>query len=261
MIIGNKRFEGGTFVMAIINVTPDSFYAPSRATKDSVLFAAERAIEEGAAVLDIGAQSTRPGYTEISAEEEIARIAEPIRRIKRRFDIPVSADTYYSKCARAALDEGADMINDIWGLTHDEDMAAVCAEYGASVCIMHNSRTPIVGDMFAQVKEFLQSSVNRALSAGISKDKILLDGGVGFGKSREQNAELIQNYGSLSSLGYPLLLGASRKSVFGGTPEERLAPTLAATRHAAEQGVLFVRVHDVKQNVAAIQEAMQCKRS
>ena len=240
--------------MAIINVTPDSFYAPSRATADSVLFAAERAVQEGAAVLDIGAQSTRPGYSEVSAEEEISRLIAPLRQIKRRFGIPVSADTYFSQTARAALDEGADMINDIWGLTRDPAMAAVCAEYGASVCLMHNAPSQIAGDMWAQVTDFLKGSANLALAAGIPKDKILLDGGVGFAKSREQNLELMQNYNRLSALGYPLLLGASRKSVFGGTPEQRLQPTLAATKRAAEQGVLFVRVHDVKQNVAAIKE-------
>ena len=240
--------------MAIINVTPDSFYAPSRATADGALFAAERAIEEGAAVLDIGAQSTRPGYSEVSSEEEISRLVEPLRQIKRRFDIPVSVDTYFSQSARAALNEGADMINDIWGLTRDPAMVAVCAEYGASVCIMHNSPSQVAGDMWKKIAAFLRNSSQLALAAGIPKDKIVLDGGVGFAKSREQNAELIQNYGRLSALGYPLLLGASRKSVFGGTPEERLAPTLAATKRAAEQGVLFVRVHDVKENVAAIKE-------
>ncbi len=254
MIIGNKRFDGGTHVMAIINVTPDSFYAPSRATADGALFAAERAIEEGAAVLDIGAQSTRPGYSEVSAEEEISRLIQPLRQIKSRFDIPISVDTYFAQSARAALDEGADMINDIWGLTHDSAMAEVCARYGASVCIMHNSRSQIVEDLWGEISTFLRSSAQLALAAGIRKDKIVLDGGVGFAKSREQNAELIQNYGRLSALGYPLLLGASRKSVFGGTPEQRLEPTLTATKRAAAQGVLFVRVHDVKQNVAAIKE-------
>ena len=240
--------------MAIINVTPDSFYVPSRAMADSALFAAERAVEEGAAVLDIGAQSTRPGYTEVSAEEEISRFIQPLRQIKKRFNIPVSVDTYFSQSARAALSEGADMINDIWGFRRDLAMATVCAEYGASVCLMHNSATQISGDMWAEVTNSLRSSAQLAIAAGIPKDRILLDGGVGFAKSRQQNLELIENYGRLSVLGYPLLLGASRKSVFGGSPEERLQPTLAATRRAAAQGVLFVRVHDVKQNVAAIKE-------
>ena len=255
MIIGNKNFPCGTHVMAIINLTPDSFFAGSRQTADSALFAAERAIEEGAEVLDIGAQSTRPGYTEVSAEEEISRFIGPLTQIKKRFDIPVSVDTYFSLSARAALDAGADMINDVWGLTHDDDMASAIASYGASVCIMHNARTPLSGDIWPQIEGFLRRSAALAESAGIGKDRICLDGGIGFAKSREQNFELLNNYERLASLGYPLLLGVSRKSMFGGLPEERLALTVEATRLACEKGVLFVRVHDVKENVAAIRGA------
>ena len=139
MIVGGQSFENRTFVMAIINLTPDSFWHGSRANCDDILFRAERAIKEGAAILDLGAQSTRPNYTEVSADEEIARLEKPLAAIKREFGIPVSVDTYFSKCARAALELGADMLNDVWGLTHDEDMAEVIAKAGASVCIMHNA--------------------------------------------------------------------------------------------------------------------------
>lgn len=256
MIIGNKAFEGGTHVMAIINLTPDSFWQGSRRTLSDVLAAAEKAVEDGAEVLDIGAQSTRPGYTEVSAEEEISRFLQPLKLIKKHVPVPVSIDTYFTESARAALGEGADMINDIWGLTHDEKMAATIASYGASVCIMHNSKTQLSGDIWAPIKEFLSNSVNIAISAGISPERICLDGGIGFAKSREDNLRLLEGYGRLSELGYPLLLGASRKSLFGGRVEERLAPTLAATKKAVRDGVMFVRVHDVKENVLAIKEAL-----
>lgn len=241
--------------MAIINLTPDSFWGASRQTVYTALAAAERAIEEGAEVLDLGAQSTRPGYTEVGADEEIRRLAAPLSEIKKHFSVPVSVDTYFSACARAALEEGADMINDVWGLTHNADMASVVAKYGASVCIMHNATAQLSGDIWQPIKDFLINSVNIAKLAGISDDRICLDGGIGFAKSREQNLELLAHYGRLSSLGYPLLLGCSRKSLFGGRAEDRLAPTVAATKLAVKQGIAFVRVHDVKENVAAVREA------
>lgn len=254
MIIGNKKFENYTYVMAIINLTPDSFWAASRKSADNVLFAVERAITEGAAVIDLGAQSTRPGYTEVTADEEISRFEKPLKMIKERFDIPVSADTYFSKSAEAALELGADMINDIWGLARDKDMAQTIAKRNASVCIMHNAERALSGDIWRPIEEFLQKSVQTALDAGIDKDKIILDGGIGFAKNREQNFELLNGYERLSALGYPLLLGTSRKSMFGGDPADRLPQTVASTRLAAQKGVLFVRVHDVKENAEAIKE-------
>ena len=254
MKIGNKIFENYTYVMAIINLTPDSFWAESRKDADDVLFAVERAQKDGAAVIDIGAQSTRPGYKEISAQEEIARFEKPLAAIKKRFDIPLSVDTYFPQSARAALELGADMINDIRGLAHDEDMAKTVAEFNASVCIMHNSKTQLSGDIWGAIESFLAKNAQKALNFGIEKDKIILDGGIGFAKTREQNFELLYGYERLKKLGYPLLLGASRKSMFGGKVEDRLAQTLESTRLAAEKGVLFVRVHDVKENAEIIKK-------
>ncbi|MBD5632617.1 MAG: dihydropteroate synthase [Clostridia bacterium] len=254
MIIGNKVFENYTFVMAIINLTPDSFWKESRKCADEVLFAVERAQKDGAAVIDLGAQSTRPGYVEVSADEEISRFERPLQMIKERFDLPVSVDTYFQKSAEAALSLGADMINDIWGLTHDKGMAETVAKYGASACIMHNAKRPLSGDIWGPIEEFLRSSVNLAVSCGIDKDRICLDGGIGFAKSREQNWELLNSYERLNLLGYPLLLGTSRKSMFGGNAEDRLPQTIESTRLAARKGVLFVRVHDVKENAQAIRE-------
>ncbi|MDE6442286.1 MAG: dihydropteroate synthase [Clostridia bacterium] len=254
MIIGNKKFENYTYVMAIVNLTPDSFYAHSRNTEHTVLKTVERMVSEGAAVIDIGAQSTRPGYREISADEEISRLERPLRLIKENFDIPVSVDTYFSKSADYALSMGADMINDVWGLAHDKDMVDVIAKHGASVCIMHNAKETLEGDIWQPVKGFLKNSVDVALKAGIDKEKICLDGGIGFAKTREQNFDLLKCYNRLSELGYPLLLGASRKSMFGGRVEDRLPQTLESTRIAVKHKVLFVRVHDVKENVQVIKE-------
>ncbi len=257
MKIGEKQFIDGTYVMAIINLTPDSFYEPSRRNEDDVLFAVDKAIKEGASIIDIGPQSTRPGHTQVSAEEEIKRFAEPLRKIKERFDIPVSIDTYYSESARVALEEGADMINDVWGLTYDEKMADLISSFDASACIMHNSKTPLSGDIWGDIESFLRRSVELALKAGVDKDKICIDGGIGFAKNAEQNFELLNGYERLNSLGYPTLLGCSRKSMFGGNVEDRLQPTLEATRLAVKKGVLFVRVHDVKENVQAITETLR----
>ena len=253
MKIGNKNFENYTYVLAIINLTPDSFFAGSRKNEYTVLKAVEGAIADGAAAIDLGAQSTRPNYSEISADEEISRLIRPLEAIKKNFDIPVSVDTYFSKCAEAALSAGADMINDIWGLTHDSDMAKAIARHNGSVCIMHNAKEALTGDIFPQITDFLKNSVALALNAGIEKDKICVDGGIGFAKSKEQNFELLENYEKLD-FGYPLLIGTSRKSMFGGRVEERLEATLQSTRLAAKKGVLFVRVHDVKENARAIKE-------
>lgn len=257
MIIGGRDFKNYTFVMAIINLTPDSFYSGSRRTCDDVLFATEKAVKEGAAIIDIGAQSTRPGYTAISADEELSRLEKPLQMIKSRFDIPVSVDTYYEKCAAFALSAGADMINDIWGLTHDKNMAEAIACHNASVCVMHNANSRVEGDFWHTVLSFLKNSTQIALDAGIDKDKICVDGGIGFAKDREQNFELLNGYEKLHTLGYPSLLGCSRKSMFGGRAEDRLPQTVEATRLAARKGVLFVRVHDIAENVRAIKEVYE----
>ncbi len=254
MIIGNRQFKDYTFVMAIVNLTPDSFWQGSRNDEYTVLKTVEKAVKDGAAVIDIGAQSTRPGYTEVSADEEISRFERPLQLIKQNFGIPVSVDTYFSKSAEAALGMGADMINDVWGLSHDEDTARIIAKHNAAVCIMHNSKEVLSGDIWQPIKSFLNKSVALALNAGIDKDKICLDGGIGFAKTKEQNLQLLNGYDKLSCLGYPLLLGTSRKSMFGGRVEDRLAPTVESTRLAARKKVLFVRVHDVKENAQAIKE-------
>ena len=254
MIIGNKTFESGTHVMAIINLTPDSFFAKSRTTSKDLLIRCEKAINDGAEVLDLGAQSTRPGHTPVSADEEILRFNTSIQDIKKHFpDIPVSIDTYYHEVAKYALDNGADLINDIWGLQYDNgEMSSVIAKYNAACCIMRNSKTGIYGDLIQDSINYLKKSLDIAYKANIERDKIVLDGGIGFNVTIDQSWELLNNYDKLSILGYPLLLGTSRKRMFGGDVEDRLQATLDSTLLACKKNILFVRVHDVKENKEVI---------
>lgn len=257
MKIGKYSFAQGTHVMAIINLTPDSFYSASRTDEKELLTRVKTAISQGAEVIDIGGQSTRPDHVAISPQEEWKRIENAVSIIKDNFDIPLSVDTYYPYVASKALQKGADLINDVWGLQYRGDdsceMAKTIAEFNASVCIMHN-QTAISADdeLMENICAFFDKSIQIAKSAGISDDKIMLDGGIGFGKTREQNFYLVENYEKLHRLPYPLLLGTSRKSMFGGNVEDRLAPTLQTTRLAVQKGVLFVRVHDVKENKETI---------
>ena len=220
MKIGAKEFQNHTYVMGILNVTPDSFSDGGRFNEmDRALFRTEEMIREGAAVIDVGGESTRPGYTRISDEEEIGRTAPVIERIKERFDIPVSIDTYKSSVARAALQAGAELVNDIWGFRMDREMAAVTAEFGASCCLMHNRKEPVYQDFCADVLGDLKESIALAKEAGIPDERIMTDPGVGFAKSYEQNLEIIRRMECLKELGYPVLLGTSRKSVIGLTLE------------------------------------------
>lgn len=255
MKIGSKVFESGTHLMGILNVTPDSFFSGSRVTSDSILKRAEEMVKEGVEIFDVGAQSTRPGHIPVSPEEEMRRLSEPLQLLRQNFDIPISVDTYFASVAEFALQRGADLINDIWGLQYDEKMASTIAKYDGAVCIMHNQNGTEYGDFWGDIEVFLKKSLDLALKAGISPDKICLDGGIGFGKTKEQNWELLKSYNRLDSLGYPLLLGVSRKSMFGGLPEERLAPTVEATVLATKMGVRFVRVHDIKENREGIERA------
>lgn len=259
MRIGCHDFavKGHTHVMGILNITPDSFSdGGSYNTVEQALYRVEEMIGEGADVLDIGGESTRPGYVSVSEEEEIDRISTVIEKVKSSFDIPVSVDTYKSKVARAGIDAGADMINDIWGLKFDEDMAGVIARANIPCCLMHNRKEAVYENFMEDVLWDLEKSLDIAHWAGISDEKIILDPGVGFGKSYENNLEIIGRLEVMHSLGYPILLGASRKSVIGLTldlpSDERVEGTLVTSVYAALKGAMFVRVHDVKENVRAI---------
>lgn len=255
MTIGNHHFdtEHETYIMGILNVTPDSFSDGGRHNVlDAALRHAERMLAEGAAIIDVGGESTRPGYTPISDEEEIARIAPVIEALTARFDAPVSVDTYKSAVAKAAIDAGAAMVNDIWGFKHDEKMAPLVAATGTACCLMHNRHNRDYGVFLDDLKADLCESVEIALAAGVPHGNIVLDPGVGFAKSHAQNLQAIQEVGELHELGYPLLLGTSRKSVIAKTldlpVEGRLEGTLATTVLAVMKQCAFVRVHDVAEN-------------
>jgi dihydropteroate synthase len=259
MKIGTHEFDtdNQVYVMGILNVTPDSFSDGGKWNElDAALHHTEQMIADGAAIIDVGGESTRPGYTMISDEEEIERTAPVIEAIRSRFDIPISIDTYKSKVAGAAVNAGADLVNDIWGLKYDEKMAALIAEKKVACCLMHNRTDTEYTNFMEDMMTDLTETVALAKKAGIADDRIILDPGVGFAKSYENNLEAIREVGKLKKLGYPVLLGTSRKSVVGLTLDtdknERVEGTLVTTVFGVQQGCAFVRVHDVKENVRAI---------
>ena len=259
MRIGNREFEnhGKTYVMGILNVTPDSFSDGGRwNTLDAALKHAQEMKEQGADILDIGGESTRPGYTKISSEEEIERVAPVIEAVKARIEIPISVDTYKAPVARAAIAAGADLINDIWGLKADSEMAALIAETGAACCLMHNRKEAVYNDYIPDVLTDLQESLTLADQAGIDRSRVILDPGIGFAKSLEQNLILMNHLEVLHTLGCPILLGTSRKSMIGLTlnlpSDQREEGTLVTTVMAVEKGCMFVRVHNVRANARAI---------
>ncbi len=257
MIIGNREFKDRTYVMGILNVTPDSFSdGGAHNTLDTALKHTKKMISEGADIIDVGGESTRPGYTLISDDEEISRVVPVIEKIKNNFNIPVSVDTYKSAVAKAAANAGADLINDIWGFKYDEKIAAVTAEYNLPCCLMHNRKGTNYTDFVGDVVSDLNESIEIAQKYSIDKSKIILDPGVGFAKTYEQNLEIINKLEALDALGCPVLLGTSRKSVIGlalNLPaNERVEGTIATSVIAVIKNSLFVRVHDVKENKRAI---------
>lgn len=268
MIIGNQEFleEGHTYVMGILNVTPDSFSDGGRYNHlDAALKHTEQMIKDGAAIIDVGGESTRPGHEKITDQEEIDRILPVIEKIKQEFSVPVSLDTYKAAVAKEGIQAGADLLNDIWGLQYDPAMGKIVADSGVAYCLMHN-RDKITEEMDAdlfigQMKE----DAKRALDAGIKKERIILDPGVGFAKTQEQNLMTIANLDHLKALGYPVLLGTSRKSVIGYVldvpTDKRLVGTLATSAVAVQTGCMFVRVHDVKENVELIQMLERIRES
>lgn len=268
MRIGNREFdtENGVYVMGILNVTPDSFSDGGRwLERDAALRQAAKMAAEGAAIIDIGGESTRPGHRPVGAEEEAARVLPVIAAVKRETGLPVSVDTYRHETARLALEAGADMINDIWGLRYDGgEMARLIAQSGAACCLMHNRKSAEYRDFMPELLEDLRCTLDLAAAAGIARERIILDPGIGFAKSCEQNLTAMHRLDELAALGCPVLLAASRKSVVGlslGLPvEERLEGTLATTAIGVLQGAAFVRVHDVKENLRAARMALAIRR-
>lgn len=262
MKIGGREFDtkAHTYVMGILNVTPDSFSDGGKwMERDAALKHVEKMLSEGMDILDIGGESTRPGYSEITAEEEIGRVVPVIEAVKAEFDVPVSLDTCRAVTAEAGIKAGADMINDVWGLKKDEQMAAVIAGSGLPCVLMHNREEAASRSVMSAVDEELSETFRIAEKAGIDGRKIILDPGIGFGKNYEENLVILNHLQELNMFGYPVLLGASRKSVIGEAldlpVEDRLEGTLVTTVFAVTKGCSFIRVHDIKENVRAIRMA------
>ena len=266
LMIGKKQFkrQGHTYVMGILNVTPDSFSdGGSYPELSDALYRVEQMMKEGAELIDVGGESTRPGgYIQITDEEEIARTCPVIEAIKKNFDVPVSLDTYKSEVAKAGVQAGMDLFNDIWGLQYDPKMARVIAQSGLPCVLMHNRKEKMGDEIKAtpELETMFREDFGRILTiaeeAGIDREKIILDPGAGFAKSYEQNLWVINHLPFFQEMGYSVLLGTSRKSVVGLTLDlpvnERVEGTLATTAFAVECGCCMVRVHDVRENVRFI---------
>lgn len=259
MTIGTRKFDikNHTYVCGILNVTPDSFSDGGKYNDiDQALFHAQEMVQEGADIIDVGGESTRPGYTQISEQEEIERTAPVVEAIRKRIDIPISIDTYKSAVAKANVEAGADMVNDIWGLKKDAKMASFLAEAKIPCCLAHNREEAKYKHFRKEMKTDLKESLHIAKAAGIENQRIILDPGIGFGKTYEQNLDALLVLKELGELGYPILLAASRKSVIGLTLDlpidQRVEGTIATTVLGVLQGVSFVRVHDVLENKRAL---------
>ena len=260
MKIRNREFDvaNRTYIMGILNVTPDSFSDGGKwNSMDNALRHAEAMIAEGADILDVGGESTRPGHTPVSAEEEAARVLPVIEALNSHFDVPISVDTFKASVAEVSLQAGADLVNDVWGLKYDPQMASVIAKYNAACCLMHNRDNTEYSNFLDDFMEDMRECIRLAKAAGIADDKIILDPGVGFGKTYEMNLEIIDKLEIMQKLNYPILLGTSRKSVIGLTldlpVDQREEGTLVTTVYGVQKGSAFVRVHDVKKNKRAIQ--------
>lgn len=258
IVIGNKNFILGerTYIMGILNITPDSFSDGGKFNNiDTALARVETMIVEGADIIDIGGESTRPNHTVISDEEEINRIAPVIEAINARFDVPISVDTYKGHVAESAVKAGASLLNDIWGFKKDHYMAVVAAKYNVTSCLMHNRNNKNYNRFIEDVILDLNESIDIAVEAGVKSENIILDPGVGFAKTQEQNLEVMNNLEKIAMLGYPVLLGTSRKSMIGNVlnlpVDERLEGTIATTVIGIMKGCDFIRVHDVLENKRA----------
>ncbi|GAB6138851.1 dihydropteroate synthase [Halanaerobaculum tunisiense] len=250
-------FGDRTYIMGILNITPDSFSdGGDYFAIDEALQEAQAMVQAGTDIIDIGGESTRPGAKEVSAQQELDRIRPVLKKLVEKIDLPISVDTYKAKVAQEVLDLGADIINDVRGLQGDQQLAKVIADYDVPVVLMHNARLyDKQGDIIALVKEFLQESISLAREAGIKEENIILDPGIGFGISTAESEEIMGRLGELKELGYPILLGTSRKSMIGDIlqvpPKERVEGTVATTVMGIMQGVDLVRVHDVEENLEA----------
>ncbi|CAM4105825.1 dihydropteroate synthase [Mesobacillus thioparans] len=252
-----------TLIMAILNVTPDSFSDGGKYNQlENSVVRAKQMMEDGAHILDIGGESTRPGYERISAEEEISRVVPAIEAITKELQVPISIDTYKSKVAKSAVDSGAVIINDIWGAKEDPEIADVAAETGVPIILMHNRNDRNYTHFIRDVLNDLYESITIAKKAGVSDEQIILDPGIGFAKDLAENLEMMRHLDTLVSLGYPVLLGTSKKSMIGGVlnlpVSERTEGTGASVCYGIQKGCQIVRIHDVKEmsRMAKMMDAM-----
>lgn len=246
-----------TIIMGILNITPDSFSdGGSYLDPEQAVAHAREMVAQGADIIDIGAESTRPGGEQVTADEELKRILPVIERLAAQIDVPLSIDTYKAEVAELAMQAGAHMLNDVWGLQHDREMAMVAARHKVPIVVMHNQiGTQYAGDIMQEIKRFLRESIRIAQDAGIERGDIIVDPGLGFGKTVQHNIEIMSRLGELNELGCPILLGASRKAMIGRILDlpapDRVEGTLATTVMGIIQGVDVVRVHDVQENSRA----------
>lgn len=255
MKIGKHSVDGKACIMGVLNVTPDSFSdGGSYTSVEKALKQAEKMIAQGAKIIDVGGESTRPGYTFVDAEEEIKRVVPVIKALKEKFDVLVSIDTYKTQTARAALEAGADILNDVWAGLYDGEMLALAAEKNVPIILMHNQEEEKYDNITREVCEFLKERANEALASGVAKENIWIDPGFGFAKNEEQNIELLKGLDAVCQLGYPVLFGISRKRTVdfllgGGTKAtERDMGTAALSAWAIAKGCQIVRVHNVEAN-------------
>ena len=271
MIIGNREFDtdNHTYIMGILNVTPDSFSdGGNYCSVESALARVGEMLQQGADIIDVGGESTRPGAEMVPEEEELRRVIPIISAIKREYNVPVSLDTYKPEVAAAGIEAGADMINDIWGLKYDKKMAEIIAAGQVACCLMHNRNTltkAVSYDVVNAVCDDLKESLEIALPAGIAKERIVLDPGIGFAKNTDENLKIIREMKRIKAMGYPVLIGASRKSVIGNVlgrdTGERLYGTLAVTAYAVCNGAGILRVHDIEANRDVIKMLEAVKES
>ncbi|GEB78411.1 dihydropteroate synthase [Sporolactobacillus inulinus] len=252
-----------TVVMGILNVTPDSFSDGGRFNHLDLAVQHARQMEsDGADIIDIGGESTRPGHLPVDLDEEIARVVPMIQAVRKQTNLPISIDTYKAETARRALDAGADIINDIWGAKADPEMAKVAAEYQVPIVLMHNRNNNHYNRIIEDMKQDLQESIDRVLDAGVAPENIILDPGIGFAKDDRQNLYVMNHLEALHELGYPILLGTSRKGFIGrvlGLPvDQRVEGTGATVCLGIAKGCQMMRVHDVREMVrmAKMMDAM-----
>lgn len=264
--LGGRTFEWGSrvYVMGVVNVTPDSFSGDGRLEPEAAVAHGLRLVAEGADILDVGGESTRPGHQPVSAEVELSRVQPVVRRLAASAGVPISIDTTKLEVARAAVAAGARIVNDVWGLLRSPELANLAAESGAALVVMHNQPQARYDDLLGEVEAGLRRALEQALEAGVPRDHVIVDPGLGFGKTGDDNLVILRHLERFKALGQPLLIGPSRKAFIGRLlgglpPEERVEGTAAAVAAAVLRGADIVRVHDVLAMTRVVRVAEQLR--